>query len=281
MLQFLTDKTVRSRAIKSSLDAVEAGGLHGLSFDIEGNWRFNKTLRAKHSAFLRDLAAAGQRRTPPISLRYPVFWDIYKDSAVDLVAVTAATEATVLMTYDYHWAGDGRAGPNAPLVNCNANCSGEAGGANVERTIHFAQSLSHSGSGGGDASPKFFLGIPWYGLEYPTVGPELYGLTNYSKGPKRNYQIGGAGPLDCGSECRAQKYGKMWDEETQTPWYRFQMDGQWQQGYYDDARSLSLKYELAAAGNVSGLFIWPLNGNSVSMTSWAWEALAASVGPRG
>ena len=113
------------------------------------------------------------------------------------------------------------------------------------------------------------------GLEYPTNGPEKYGLTNYSKGPKRNYQVGGTG-----SEFRAQKYGKLWDAETQTPWYKFQMEGQWQQGYYDDARSVTLKYELATAGNVSGLFIWPLNGNSLSTAAWAWEALAASVGPR-
>ena len=48
-----------------------------------------------------------------------------------------------------------------------------------------------------------------YGLEYPTTGPEIYGTTNYSLGPKRNYQVGGVG-RGCGSECRAQQYGKLW-----------------------------------------------------------------------
>ena len=158
MYHFLSDKTIRSRAIKSSLDAVEAGGLDGLSLDIEGNWRFNHTIRAPHSEFVRDLAAAGQQRTPKIKLRYPIFWDIYKDAAVDLVALTSVTEATVLMTYDYHWGGDGRAGPNAPLTNCKINCSGEAAGANVERTIQLAHSLSQ---GSNITNPKFFLGIAW------------------------------------------------------------------------------------------------------------------------
>ena len=66
---------------------------------------------------------------------YAVFWDIYKDSAVDMVALTNVTSSTVLMTYDYHWGGDGRAGPNAPLIGCYSDCSGSPAGANVMRSI--------------------------------------------------------------------------------------------------------------------------------------------------
>jgi hypothetical protein len=296
ILDFFTDEQVRWRAIKSSLDAVEAGGLAGLSVDFEGNWRFNSSVRAAHSRFFSDLAAAGRQRTPPIPIRYPIFWDIYKDSAVDMVALTNATESTVLMTYDYHWGGDGRAGPNAPLVGCGAACSGDSRGANVMRSITEARQLSkHPGAsasaGAGASSAPFLLGIAWYGLEYPTQGPDLYSLTNYSRGPKRNYQVGGGGPhcgesSHAGSECRAQRYGKLWDNATQTPWYRYQDSfGMWQQGYYDDDRSVKMKYGLsllpdAEAGSVQGLFIWPLNGNSVSTAPWAWEALVQSVGVR-
>lgn len=280
IIRFLSDETVRWRAIHSSLDAVKAGGLDGLSVDIEGDWRFNHSVRALHSAFLRDLATAGQRRSIPI--RYPVFWDVYKDAAVDLSVVTEVTEATVLMTYDYHWGGDGRAGPNAPLVGCGINCSGEQGGANVERTISSAHNLSQGSTSRGGGSPNFLLGIAWYGLEYPTESLSIYGKTNYSLGPKRNYQVGGEGPKLCGSECRARKYGKLWDASTQTPWYRFQdiATGMFQQGYYDDSRSVALKYALAVGTNrsVSGLFIWPLNGNSLSTASWAWETLVNAVG---
>ena len=109
-----------------------------------------------------------------------------------------------------------------------------------------------------------------------------HGKTNYSLGPKRNYQVGGDGPKLCGSECRARKYGKLWDASTQTPWYRFEdpTTGMYQQGYYDDARSVALKYALAVGTNrsVSGLFIWPLNGNSLSTAPWAWETLVNAVG---
>eukprot|EP01050_Picozoa_sp_SAG11_P019606 SAG11_NODE_3154_length_2644_cov_3.422004_3_plen_115_part_00 len=110
------------------------------------------------------------------------------------------------------------AGPNCPLVNCNLNCSGDVAGANVERTIRFAHSLSQGSVPPDGGSPRFLLGIAWYGLEYPVNGPELYNTTtNYSKGPKRNYQVGGTGKL-CGSECRAVKFGKLWDDSTKTPW---------------------------------------------------------------
>eukprot|EP01050_Picozoa_sp_SAG11_P019605 SAG11_NODE_3154_length_2644_cov_3.422004_2_plen_303_part_00 len=103
IMRFLTDDTTRWRAINTSLDAVELGGLYGLSLDVEGDWRFNQSVREPHSRFVKDLAAAGRLRTPPIPVRYPIFWDIYKDAAVDLVAVANVTEATTLMTYDYHW----------------------------------------------------------------------------------------------------------------------------------------------------------------------------------
>ena len=119
------------------------------------------------------------------------------------------------------------------------------------------------------------------------------------------WQVGGGGP-DCtstnmaGSECRAQKFGKLWDNNTQTPWYRFQEsaatipppppgtpkgEGLWQQGYYDDARSVAMKYALStlpadSVGAVQGLFIWPLNGNSISTCGWCWDTLVKSVGIR-
>lgn len=293
IIRFFSDETVRWRAINSSLDAVELGGLDGLSVDFEGDWRFNNSVRELHSVFFRDLAHAGQQRSPPIPIRYPIFWDIYKDSAVDMVAITNVTEATVVMAYDYHWGGDGLAGPNAPLVGCFSECSGEPAGANVMHSIAEARRLSQgSGSAhpaGGSPAP-LLLGIPWYGLEYPTEGPEIYGKANYSLGPKRNYPVGGGGPnctdqLRAGSECRAERFGKLWDNQTQTPWYRFRdpSSGMWQQGYYDDTRSVAMKYALSTLpndthGSVQGLFIWPLNGNPVSTTAWAWDTLAEVVG---
>jgi hypothetical protein len=178
-----------------------------------------------------------------------------------------------------------------------------------------------------------------YGLEFPTDGPGIYGVANYSAGPKRNYQVGGGGP-DCadhmggGSECRAQRFGKLWcaspalsplplifsykcekslcatgtikrrlpgtslclsvplcvcvsaSVNIQRNRYRFRdpSSGLWQQGYYDDARSVAMKYALStlpngANGSVQGLFIWPLNGNPVSTAGWAWDALGEAVGP--
>ena len=71
----------------------------------------------------------------PMSVLASMVWDIYKDSAVDMVALTNVTSSTDLMTYDYHWGGDGRAGPNAPLIGCYSDCSGSPAGANVMHSI--------------------------------------------------------------------------------------------------------------------------------------------------
>ena len=46
----------------------------------------------------------------------------------------------------------------------------------------------------------------------------------------------------------------MWDESTQTPWYRYR-DAVWWEGYGDNPRSLKLKYELVKAQALKGVLI--------------------------
>ena len=73
-------------------------------------------------------------------------------------------------------------------------------------------------------------------------------------------------------EGNALSYGKLWDESSQTPWYRYQ-NPNWYQGWYDDSLSLSLKYDFAIENDLLGVGIGAMgyDGNNPEL----WELLSS------
>ena len=77
--------------------------------------------------------------------------------------------------------------------------------------------------------------------------------------------------------------GERWDASSQTPWYAFQDRERpflWWEGYFDDARSLSLKYDLVKQLGLQGIMIWMLNGCTQTEAPELWAGLAAAFGKR-
>ena len=72
---------------------------------------------------------------------------------------------------------------------------------------------------------------------------------------------------------RAEAYGRLWDNESLTPWYAF-YSGVWNQGWYDDEESLALKYDMIREADLQGAGIWAL-GYDGSRTE-LWDCLEES-----
>ena len=128
------------------------------------------------------------------------------------------------------------------------------------------------------------MGVAWYGREYPTTGPEYQAPTNCSTTAPG--QTAHAYSLP-GALRRARTLGQggvLWDAKTKTPWYVFQDRSRpylWWEGYFDDARSLALKYGLAKAHGLKGVFIWMLNGCTQAEAPSLWSGLEDAFGKRG
>ena len=86
--------------------------------------------------------------------------------------------------------------------------------------------------------------------------------------------------------CHAQTLGEggvLWDSATLTPWYKYSDPTRsylWWEGYFDDARSLALKYELVHTHRLRGVLIWMLNGCTRTEAPTMWQALDKAFGPR-
>jgi spore germination protein YaaH len=261
LYRFLTDPAAMEASASSICSRAQEAHCDGLSLDFEvANTRFNTSFKGLFAGYIQRLSAVASKQA--LSVVPALFMDLPSNTGVDTKAVAAASSGgVVLMTYDYHWGGDSIAGPNAPLFGNN--------GSNVNDTITWAL---HNGT---MPAADVLMGIAWYGREYPTTGPEYQAATNCSKAVPDQTAKAYQAPLALKRARTLGEGGALWDATSQTPWYKFQDPTRpylWWEGYFDDARSLALKYELVKARSLKGVMIWMLNGCTQDEAPEMWGA---------
>jgi spore germination protein YaaH/uncharacterized protein YraI len=233
--QLLRSSTARSRLASQIVRAVKNRGADGVNLDFEP---LATGLRDEYVSFVRLLkqrlvnAGAGAYLTVCV-MASAATWD----SGYDVARLTASGAANGLfvMGYDYHWSGSSRAGGVAPIQS--------------PYTIDVAGTMADfltqtSGS-------KLIWGVPYYGRTWPTTSKTLNAPT--LGGGSKSYMY-------TGHLSQAQQYGRRWDDVGKVPWYRYWdgAAGHWVQGYYDDVRSLGIKYDLINARGLAGTGMWTL-----------------------
>ena len=267
--QFLSDPVAMQESARSACARAHAARCDGLSVDFEvANTRFNETFKGLYARYIRRLSAFATEKG--LSVVPTLFMDLPRDTGVDGEAVAAATSSgVVLMTYDYHWGcSDSVAGPNTPLIGNN--------GSNINATVGWA--LSHS-----MPAADLLMGIAWYGREYPTTRPDYQAPTNCTRALPDQQARAFSLPQALERAETLGQGGKLWDATSQTPWYRFQDQRRpylWWEGYFDDNRSLALKYDLVTDRGLKGVLIWMLNGCTQAQAPGLWHGLARAFGKR-
>ena len=57
---------------------------------------------------------------------------------------------------------------------------------------------------------------------------------------------------------RAAEHGTRRDPESGTPWYTFEAEDGWVQGWFEDAESLRAKYDFVRRRGLGGIAVFPL-----------------------
>jgi hypothetical protein len=115
---------------------------------------------------------------------------------------------------------------------------------------------------------QMLLGVPYYGYRWPAVSGDPAAATTAD----------GIALIFDQAQAEAETHGVLWDAESSTPWYRYQAPG-WFQGWFDDALSLSAKYELVLAEDLAGVGIWALGYDGARPE--LWTALENAFGGSG
>lgn len=113
-------------------------------------------------------------------------------------------------------------------------------------------------------SSQIIVGLPFYGYDWPAVSDRPGASTT---GSGRDIQMQDAVK-------NAQKYGRLWDSDSNGPWYRYEAGGTWHQTWYEDSESLGMKFDYAFE-NTGGIGFWSLGyeGNDTDI----WGVVGSSL----
>ena len=243
LITLLSNPSYRENLINNLLIQVQAGNADGVNVDFES---FPPSQKQNMVQFITDLTNTFHAEIPgsQVTLATPaVDWN----DGWDYNALATISDGLFIMGYNYYYGGSSTTGPIAPLYG---------NGISVSWTINDYLDKTNN------QYDKLILGCPYYGFEWSASSASS-----------------GASTLDYGSakfysemEGNALSYGKLWDESSQTPWYRYQ-NPNWYQGWYDDSLSLSLKYDFAIENDLLGVGIWAMgyDGNNPEL----WELLSS------
>jgi len=148
------------------------------------------------------------------------------------------------MGYDFFGSWSTTSGPSAPLTG---------GGYNITNTVtvQYSSVLNNN-------PDKLILGVPYFGVKFKTNSSDQNSSVINFEGSTRFST----------TEPQSQVYGKLWSSTYQVSWYRWQSDNYWYQVWYDDANSLSLKYDLAINRSLKGIGMWALGYDGTRPELW-------------
>ena len=236
----------RQNLIENLLTQVQAGNADGVNIDFES---FPSSQRSNMVTFITDLTETFHSSIPGSQVTLampPVDWS----NAWDYNALAAISDGLFIMGYNYHYSGSSTTGPNSPLS-----------GPGYTLTWSVLDYLNKTNF----QADKLILGVPYYGFEWASSSSAAGANTSGTGSAKFYSEIEGL----------SQSYGKLWHSSSQTPWYNYNSNG-WNQGWYDDSLSLSLKYDFAMFNDLKGVGIWALGYDDGRPE--LWELLYAKFG---
>jgi len=234
----LGSASARATLVSAIVATVRNRAADGVNLDFEP---VSTTLRDQYTSFVRQLkaglVAAGVGSYLTVcTMAGAATWA----TGYDVAALTAsgAADAVFVMGYDYSWSGSARAGGVAPMDSPYI--------LDVRESVDDYLSLVPGG--------KIIWGVPYYGRTWLTTSNALNATTvSGASGSSKAYGYIGARNL-------AATYGRRWDDVGKVPWFTYydSAKASWVEGYYDDASSLSAKYDMVNQKNLGGTGVWTL-----------------------
>jgi hypothetical protein len=226
------------------LPILSTDGLNGVNLDIEGsNPAESKGFVAFVTAFVGDI-----RQTDASA---EIVLDSYAGSAstssnfFDIPALAPLVNRIFVEAYQLD--NSSYSSPNAPIA------SSSLGYSVVQTLVQYEKEVPPS---------ELVLGVPFYGLDFTTVGSRLGSVAVAASPTDVTYN----------SVVSAGKKS-LWDPASMTPYAIFRKDGKWHQLWFEDPVSIALKVALATNLGAAGVGAW-----SLGMENDSTQMLTAMTG---
>jgi spore germination protein YaaH len=233
---FWATPAAQTTFINNMVSLLNSRGGNGVNIDFEGMGSADKT---PFKNFMVNLKAALVAANPNYELSmalYAVDWS----GTFDIPGLNPIVNDFIIMGYDYYYSGSTTAGPESPLYNFqttyNYTCTKSI-------TYYIKQGVTPS---------KLLLGLPYYGREWSTAGPNAPSATTGAFTSSRTYAYVKSNP---GTYSAANK---KWEANCYNPYYSYVSAGQQRQCWIDDVYSMGRKYDMVNQRGIGGIGIWAL-----------------------
>ncbi|MEN8188127.1 MAG: glycosyl hydrolase family 18 protein [Bacteroidota bacterium] len=239
----LTNSTSKNTLFANIKNKIKAYDLDGVNIDFEGI--NNEDEGSKINNFMSELTTYIHAQLPgkEVSFDGPaVNWG----DDWDLEGLAKSVDHLFIMAYDYNGGWSNNTGAVSPLTH-------PSGGISVTRTLTDDYNAAKS-----KYPEKLILGVPYYGKHWKTSTADPgSAVTSYVGSTFYKDDVVNS----------ASKGGYIWDNASQTSWYKWYSGG-WNQIWSDNEQSLSKKYDLAIAHSLGGVGIWALNYDGNRSELW-------------
>ncbi len=238
----INNQTRRQTIINNTIALMKQENFQDLNIDLEYAGDPDNGLRTSYTAFVSEITTAVRKEIPGSKISIDFFSDVYKRSRIyDLPAISQTVDQIVIMGYDFHRINSIKAGPVAPMFGKS----------------EYDYDIASTVNGYLELVPKekLILGVPFYGYEWPTESNEKGSFTIVSpRGPEiSSYHRS----IKTASE---NSVSINFDDESKSVWFPyFDKDYQtWRQVWFENERSLGIKFDLVNAAGLDGIAIFAL-----------------------
>jgi len=232
---FLTNMTARQTLIDSLISLLNYRNADGVNIDFEGVSGSN---RNDLTSFMTDLSNQLKAAIPGATVTmatYSVDWS----NVFDLPALNNVVDQFIIMGYGYYYSGSGTAGPTDPLYS-----------GSIWSSYNLIRSIDYYVDNGVTPS-KLLIGLPYYGYEWETVSNAIPAATTGAFSSARMYNY-------IKNNTSGNYSTRQYDFQSETPYYTYQIGGNWREAFVGDEYSLGKRYDIVKQLKIGGIGIWAL-----------------------
>ena len=246
--KILSNTGNQKKLFSNVLNLIISDTLQGVNVDFENLYNNDKS--ALLNNFLKNFkdTLLSVNKNLELSFDSPTdniggFWDFK--------GLAQSCDYLFVMCYDYFGSWSTNTGPSSPFSN---------GPLYLYNSITNTMNVYYN-----NVDPqKLIMGVPYYGNLWQTTTNKPYATIDTAKGLGKwirspyYYQI---------ISSYSQKE-KIWDSISSTPFLTWQAGSNWNQLWYDDDSSLTVKYNFAIEKNLLGIGLWALGYDNGRQELW-------------
>lgn len=244
----LDDKDSQQKLIANIVDQVKSRNLNGVNIDFEYDGTPDKEYKDKFTRFSKKLKESLSKTSLDAKLALSIMPLAGRHQGLfDLPKIVPVYDKFIGMSYDYIGISSEIAGPPAPMKGFSEN------------KFFFDVTTTYNDYKKLIPKEKILMGVPHYGWDWAVAeGPKIQSNVLGISDPNNYAAVMSYGRAK--TDKNLKKDQCKFDDYAMQPWcwYTDKKTGTDHQVWFEDNKSLGIKYDYAKKQNFSGIAIWVL-----------------------